>query len=295
MSLNDDKVLGLAATNAATDAAVVIPDDVYGSLVLEAVYANRQLVGIVGATQENLVGVAGDRVRIPVIPARTGQGPIAEGTALTDTATTFTVKTVILDKYGDYDIVNREVFEDSIFDEGAFVKNIAAALAETIDQAAFDVLEAVTPGSSEALATAGTLTDFYTQVVECKAAMEAAKVKPTHIIMAPSQAAQLLKDTNQGIVYDNIKVAGGKVLEVAGLEAVVTPLANANAATLNMVQAIIIDKSRALGEAWGRRPETVVDKQTLAEKDQVRIITWLRYGVDALDTAAIGHVVNPAA
>lgn len=293
MATPAEQILGLAAT-ATSDVTSLIPSDVYAAIVLEALYAERQFAGIVTATQEDLTAKAGDTVQVPFINTRTAQGPISEGTTLTANATSTGTYPIVVEKFGDYDLVNAEVFEDQeIFDREDFVRNMARALAEKVDDLVFTELETAAASSTETLAVAGTLTDIYDQVVELKAKMKKLKVKPTHLIFGPDQEAQFLKDTSEGIKLQNITVRDGQVISVAGLECIVSPLANANAATASLVQAIMVDRSRAVGEAWGRRPETTIDDVSKKESDQVKLITWIRYGTDELDVKGIGHVKNP--
>lgn len=289
----DEEILGLAATST-TEVATLIPDDVYGSLVLDAIYANRQFAGIVSAIREDMTAKDGNDVQVPYISARTAQGPISEGGALTATASATGTYVITIEKYGDYDQVNNEVFEDqSIFREEDFIRNMGEALAEKVDDLVFTELETAAAASTETLAVAGTLTDIYDQIVELKAKMKKLKYKPDWLIFGPDQEGQLLKDTSEGIKLQNIQVRDGQVISVAGLPCIVSPLANANAATASLVQAVMIDSRRAVGEAWGRRPTRLVDRVTDAPNDRTRLITWIRYGTDELDVNAIGHVKNP--
>lgn len=288
---NDEQVLGLTDT---VDVASLIPADVFSAQTLEALYAERKFEGLLAGVQVDLTAKAGNVVQVPFMGARTAQGPISPGGALTATDSSFGTYPITLQKFGDYDRVQNEVLEDQeIFDVSAFTANMGKGLGERIDQEVYDVLEAATPGSSETLAAAGVLTDLYDQIVELIAKMEKLKVKPSHIIIGPDQKAQFLKDTSEGVKFGQINVRDGQVISVAGLPVVMSPLANANTATAGAVQAIIIDRSRAVGEAWGRRPNMTVDRTTEAPSDITRLIAWLRYGTAVMDTNAIGHVKNP--
>ncbi|MCA1811452.1 MAG: hypothetical protein LC623_05515 [Halobacteriales archaeon] len=291
---NTRTILGLAAT-ATGDVTDLIPADTYSDRVLETLYAARKFAGIISAVKEDLTAKAGDTVQVPYMNPRTAQGPIGQGTALVANATTTGTYPMTLAKFGDYDLVNREVFEDqTIFTQEDFINNMGSALGVKVDDLNFTALETAVAASSETLAVAGTLTDLYDQVVELKAKMKKLNVVPTHLIVGPDQEAQFLKDTNQGIREMQTKVnENGDLLKVAGLECIVSSLANANASTASMVQAIVIDANRALGEAWGRRPDTTVDAVSKAESDQVKLVTWIRYTCAALDLKAIGHIKNP--
>lgn len=290
-----DQVLGLVDTLPA-DVAAQIPSDVYSDFILEGLYAARQLAGILAATEEDITAGDGDTVQVPFIDARAAQGPVSAGAALTATKSVTGTYSMVLGKYGDFEQIAREVFKDqSNFREPDFVRAQFLGLAEKVDDLVYTELETATIAASHRkdLATKGVLTDVYDKIVEVRAALLTDKVKPTHVIVHPDVETQLLKDTSQGVKFESIRVANGRLLEVAGLTAVVTPLANANAATVNLVQAVVIDKSRAVGEAWGRRPEFLRDFSQI-EKDLVKLVTWIRYGTSDLDVKAIGRVTNAA-
>lgn len=291
MPNNDDDVLGLTDT---TDVADLIPADVFAAQVLDALYAERKFEGLIAGVNVDLTAKAGSVVQVPFMGRRTAQGPISPGGTLTANDSTFGTYPITVQKFGDYDRVQNEVFEDQdVFDVNDFTTNMGKALAERIDNEVYDALEAATPGSTETLAAAGVLTDLYDQIVELKAKMEKLNVKPSHVIIGPDQNAQFLKDTSEGIKLQSITVRDGQVVAVAGLPVINSSLANANTATAGAVQAIIIDRSRAVGEAWGRRPSMTVDRTTEAPSDITRLVAWLRYGTDVMDTNAIGHVKNP--
>lgn len=286
---NQNETLGLTTAAGVAD---LVPADVFSELALEAVYAERQLAGVISATAEDLTAEAGSTVQVPYISRRTLPSSVAAGATVTAANTSVGTYSISLTKYGDRDTVQREVWEDQkIFDREDFVLNIARAFAEKVDDLCFDELETAAAGSSKTLAVAGTLTDVYDKIVECKAAMKKLKYKPGDVIFGPDVEAQLLKDTSEGIKEQNIAVSDGMVLKVAGLSAIVTPLANANAATAGMVQAIIIDRRRALGEAWGRRPDFSADY--INTSDVFELVGYIRYGAAELDVNAIGHVKNP--
>lgn len=288
------QVLGLTTL---AEVGGLIPADVYSTSVLEALYYARRLSGVVAAVREDLTGEAGNVVQVPFMERRTAQGPIAPGECLDPVATVTGTYPITLQKFGDYDLVQNEVFEDQdAFSQADFVRNMASGLAEKVDRIIYAALTAATPGSSVALAAAGDLADLYDAIVALRSEMRSiAGINPTHVIVSGAQEAAFLRDSSQGIRYDAVTVRNGELLTVAGLQVIVLPYANDNVATLDAVQAVVIDSSRAFGEAWGRRPETVVDRVSKAECDQTKLVTWMRYGMAVLDTDAIGHVVNPAA
>lgn len=275
--------------------------DTVSTFILEGVYENRMLAGVIGATKEDLRGKTGDTVQVPIMGARTAQGPIAAGDPLTATDSTFTTAPIVLAKHGDYEKVQNEVWEDQdSYDIAAFLRAQSEALAERMDLDVYAALDGATPGSSTLLATAGDLTtddDYYVKLVDLFAAMRKAKRVPTHVIHGPDQDASLRKLASEGVVDRSVTLtADGKfVATVAGIPCIVTANANANTATLNQVQAVVIHQPRAIGEALGRPPNVVVDETTDAPTDETRLITWMRWNTAVLEEASIGHVLNPAA
>lgn len=290
------QALGLQTLGLTTLAEVdsLVPVDVFSTQVLEALYEARILSGIVSAVREDLTGEAGNVVQVPFMDRRSAQGPIAPGECLNPVATVTGTYPITLQKFGDYDLIQNEVFEDQeAFSVQDFVNALGEGLAEKADRLLYAALTAAVPGSSIDLDTAGDLADFYAKVVALKAEMRKIPgIRPTHLLVSPDQEAAILTDTDQGIKYDAIAVRDGDVLRVAGLEVIVVPWGNENVGTDEAVQAVIIDQRRAVGEAWGRRPDTVVDRVSKAECDQTKVVTWMRYGVAVLDTDAIGHILN---
>lgn len=289
-----DEVLGLTGV---ADVVDQIPDDVYADAVLEATYAERELTGIVSAVRENLQGRAGDTVKVPYIARRAAQGPVAAGGALAATAESTGVYAIQLKKFGDYDKIENEALEDQTnFDIDAFARNQAAALAEKVDQLVYDELETAAAANVITLAAADSLSDLYDKIVDAKAAMERQKgYKPSHVILGPDQVGQLLKDKDEGIKVMQIVAKDGEVTRVAGLTVVKTALANPDTSDLDAVQAIVIDKRRAVAEVWGRPPNLTVDRVSDAPTDETRLITWIRYNAGELDPKATAHITNPSA
>lgn len=285
------QVLGLTTL---AEVGTLVPTDVYSTQVLEALYEARILSGIVSAVREDLTGEAGNVVQVPFMDRRTAQGPIAPGECLNPVATVTGTYPITLQKFGDYDLIQNEVFEDQdAFSQQDFVNALGEGLAEKADRLLYEALIGATPGQTVALASSGDLTDFYAKVVALKAAMRATPgIRPSHLIVGPQQEAAILTDTDQGIKYDSIAVRNGDVLTVAGLEVIVVPWGNENVEDADAVQAVVIDSRRAVGEAWGRRPDSVVDRVSKAECDQTKVVTWMRYGVAVLDEDAIGHITN---
>lgn len=270
------------------------PDGV-SNFVLQALYEARTLAGVVSAVREDITAEAGDVVRVAALGATTVGTQNTPGGALAANDTGITNVAITLQKHFTRENVPTEVFEDQDpITEALLLTGHATALAQQTDIDVFAALDAATPGQSKTLATKGDLTDVYAKIVDLKAALKAAKVNPDLCIVHPDVEAQLLKETAEGVKNRSITLgADGSVATVAGLRLLVTAHANANAATVNLVQAVVIDSRRAVGEAWGRRPDTKTDFDL--DTDAYEYLCTVRYGASVIDTASVGHVVNAAA
>lgn len=286
------EILGLTVE---ADVTTAIPLDVYSGVILEALFASRTLSGLVPFVAEDISGKPGNTVQVPYINRRALPVSVSAGGTVAAVATTTGTYTVSMTKYAARDRVDKEVLEDQhiLTAEGIF-RNMAEGGGEKVDQILYDALIAATPaaGNTKTLAVAGTLTDIYDKIVECRAGMKKNKgIKPSHVIVHPDVEAQALKDTSEGIKHESIVVRDGQLLSIAGMVCIVTPLANANAATVGMVQATLLDARRCIAEGWKRRPTFETDR--ILSSDQIDLAMFFRYGVAVCDTAALGLVKNP--
>lgn len=274
-----------------------VDPDAVSDFLLTGLHEMRKLADVVSAVREDITREAGDTVRVAALGSATVGTQNTPGGALAATDTGYTNTAITLQKHFAREDVPTEVWEDQDpLTEARLLSNHAAGLAEQVDQDILDALEAATPGASEDLATAGNYDDIYDQIVECKAGLKALKVEPDFLIGNPDVEAALLKSVDEGVVNRSIRLAAdGSVAEVAGLRFIV----HANApgelgeTTLDAVQAILIDSSRAVGEAWGRRP--AVDTDFDVDSDTHNYLTTIRYGTAVIDETSVGHVKNPSA
>lgn len=276
-----------------TEAGEAIPSEVYSDLLLEALYAAGDLRDVVSATTVDLTGRAGDTVSVLSMPSRS-PSTVSEGSAVSDSADDPTETTISLTKWGDMNVVTREVLEDSaVIDRNAYVANLMGGMADQVDARIASQLDGATAGSTASLDTAGNLSDLYERIVDVKQAMKASNADPDTVVLHPDQEAQLLKDTREGILTQNIQVQNGGVTAIAGMEVIVTSHWNASDTASGTNQAAVLDTDRAMAEVWGRRPDAIIDETTNADTDEVRLIVWMRYETDVVDTTSVGFVQNP--
>jgi hypothetical protein len=216
--------------------------------------------------------------------------------------------TITLDKFGDYDLVTRETFEDTYRGNQLLTRilgEMGKGLAAKIDQERYDQLETCTTGTDKVNATKGTL--LLADVSELKATMEGLAYQPDVLIVSPTVLSYMMT-TKIGTTgnyefpiltvdkYGTTKpLHKGEVGELLGLRIIKTARANAYADTVNETMMVMIDTSRALGEVIGRPIDTTVDNVSKIEMDKVKIVVWMRVGVDELDPKAIGRYNNAAA
>ena len=278
-----------------TQTAEWIPTETWAKLILEGAWESRKLAGIVSAVEYDKNAGEGTNIEVRFFPARSAQGPISEGNALTATSSDPTVKAITIAKYGDYDLVTGETFEDTSDNFKVRLANsMSHAISEKLDALVYAELETAVEGYTATLTTAGTITELYDKVVELRGDMLGGKVKPDTLIIHPDMEAAFAKETSQGVRGMMVNFGNdGNLSKVAGLNVVVSAAANANTTTTTEVQAIVIDSSRAVGEAYGRPLEFKTAEPDI-EYDRTKVVCWIRYGTAELDTEGIGHVINPS-
>ena len=257
--------------------------EVFSKLVLEGAQEERKLSEVVAASVENLKAGSGSTVKITYFPARTAEGPIAEGDSVTGSASTMESFSVVIGQYADYDFLNGF----SLFEAGddvkiallnAMGKGFAAKFDATVYAAMAD--ETDTP-VTKTLVIADGLAKLVDAIVDAKAEMAKIGAKPEYVLMGPVQEAELLKLTLEGMPAAGLMVVTeGELKRIAGLKAIVTTQFP-DTYVDGEIQAIVLDKSRAVAEAYGMRP-TFEEKRDEASNTYKEYV-WAYYGVSVLD------------
>ena len=282
----------------AVDVSNWTPSEVFSKLILDALVDARKLSGKITVFAEDITKGSGDTIKVRYFPARTAQGPISDGSSLTSTdGTAPNVYSITLAKYGDYaQLTDYSIFKAGDEVKARLLKAMGDALAKKFDEIIYSEIEGCTPGVTKTLSTSdwsSSSYDLYEKIVEARASLKANGANPDYLIIHPDFESYFLKETVEGVRGQVIKVENGNLVEVAGLKVIVTSVANAKSDTASEVQAIIIDSSRAVGEAWGKRPTFY--EEYVPESDTYKEVVWAYFGASELDTNAIAHVVNPAA
>ena len=281
----------------AVDSSNWTPSEVFSKLILDALVDARKLSGKITVFAEDITKGSGDTIKVRYFPARTAQGPITDGNSLSSTdGTAPNVYSISLAKYGDYaQLTDYSIFKAGDEIKARLLKAMGDGLAKKFDQLIYSEIEGATAGTSANLATndwTSNSYDLYEKIVEVRGDMKGLGANPDYLIIHPDFEAYFLKETVQGVRGQVVKVQNGNLVELAGLKVVVTGNANAKSTTASKVQAVIIDSSRAVGEAWGKRPTFYEDY--VPEGDYYKEVVWAYFGTSELDTNAIGHVKNPA-
>ena len=290
-----------------TSVTAWVPADAYVDMILEAAVCHSQLSGVVTAVNHDLTACQGDIIQVRYVPARTAQGPIAACACLTDASSTLGTYSITVQQYGDSDkICNFSEFKACGNVTRAISKEMGKALSKKFDEEIWDALEEASAGCTETLAHAwaeGVATDaccinaidLYNKIVQAKKCLQAKCVEPDYVIMHPTVAAHLYYKDASGVVYaqfPGVKYNGnGDLAMIAGLKVIETGNANTGTDASGTKLAIVIDSSRAVGEAWGKHPEFSSIFDNLC--NTTRVAVWAYWGVHALDVNAIAHIVNP--
>jgi len=223
----------------------------------------------------------------------------------------FTTYTLTMKMYGDYKVLcDLDLFTAGDVVKSAVLKSMSEVAQERIDNEIYTNLEANSPTYSEALGAACggsrgsdgdccTYTmDLYDKIIDLEADMRAAgyfKGVDPILILSPTVAAYLKYKDGLNIpayIASSIQMDGLKLAAIGNIKVIESCHANACVTDSSEVQAILIDPSRAIGEAWGKRPEFKTDDDPIECQSQ-KIVLRMWAAFDVLDTAAIGHIVNP--
>lgn len=302
--MTENKIAELANTTTTTTTEWVPPaQSDYASLIIDKAQVAYKL-----ATESSAAAVAhvkaqgtGKYVTVRIMPKRTAQGPISEGGSLTDTADTTLSVDVELIKYGDYNKITGEAIRQTKGDIVAkSVAAMARGLANKFDDLVWTELETLANATTEvSLAVSGDLTtndDFAKKLLTCIAEMQKLDVQPDHIAMGPDQLNALRQTKAQNAMLGAaISLdAKGEVVGFAGCKVInMMSIANANAATADLVHACVWDSSRAYGLVFADDPIYKTDEIIESDIEKHVFFAWM--GVEALDADGIGVVKNAAA
>jgi len=240
-------------------------------------------------------------------------GVAAPCTCLSCVSNTFSTYTLTMETYGDYKVLcDEDLFTAGDVIKTAIMKSMSSRAMERVDYAIYTELETAVPVYSESLTASATCTasrgtygacctftvDLYNKIIDLEAAMRAggyfSEADPV-LIVSPTVAAFLkYKDGLEmpSYIAANIGMDGLKLAGIGNIKVIESCHANACTDVGAQEMAILIDPTRAIGEAWGKRPTFKVDDDPIeCGSQKVVLRMWADFG--ALDLGAIGHIVNP--
>jgi hypothetical protein len=238
-------------------------------------------------------------------------GSMSPCTCLSCVSNTFTTYTLTMEVYGDYKVLcDLDLFTAGSVVKKAVINSMKSRASERIDNKIYTELETNSPTYSKDLSAAcggsrGTdglcctyAVDLYDKIVDLEADMRAAgyfRDADPVLILSPQVAAYLkYKDglNMPSYIAANIGMDGLKLARIGNIRVIESCHANSCTDAASEVMAILIDPTRAIGEAWGKRPVFKFDDDPIeCGSQKVVLRMWADFA--ALDTAAIGHILNP--
>lgn len=293
----------VALATSTTETADWIPEDVYAQTVFMAVHADRVLGSLAAALAVDVNRGEGDTVKVRFFPARAAQGPIAEGNSLAEASSTPTVRPITIEAYGDLDTLTGQAIDFTSDDVKARVlAAMGAGISEKLESVAYGVLQNAAAPREVVLDAKGVID--YDEVLKAqeklKTRVSAAEpaMKPDFLILSAGHERDLLKDSSLTKVADYGSAGPvalpGEIGRIGNIRVLVHPLAVAkDTATNDALQGIMIDSSRAFGEAFGK--PLSYEETRIAKSNKWEEVAWAFYGAATLDEKAICHLLNPGA
>lgn len=286
------------------------PADVYADLIFKAMTCKGELAGKVTVRGIDFKQGGGGLVQIRTLSARSAQGPLAACECLSCVSSSFSTYTVTLDVYGDLvELCEKDIFEVGEVYRASILDSMSEAMAVQLDAEIWTQLSTATPGNSEVLGSAADCDasrgsdgecctyacDLYDALIRLDANMRGAGYKPDFLILHPTVAAFFkFKDALHvpGYMAGQISVSEGKLIKIGSINVIEFCGATSCTDEGDEVMAILIDSSRAVAEAWGKRPHSEQDRNI--DCDSTTYAIHMYVGIDELDTDAIGHILNPS-
>lgn len=307
-------------TDADDDAGGVgawIPSEQYASLILGSVANYSELAGKITAINYDMNAGMGNTVNVRTISARnnvqefSGCNDTASGNndCLSTASTNFGDYTITIKKQGDRDIVCDFAAWQSTGDAYKHIADeMAKSLATVRDDYLVDDLVAATPNETITTSTAYNTSrttdsccnfafDIYNSIIDARQGLMHDGYNPDTVIIHPDVASYLYYKENGNMPNLSSLVkytSDGYVASIGGMEVIESRAmyAETNSPTsAGDDLAFVIDSSRALGEAWGKRP--TFTKKYHENCDNYNMVVWSYWGHDTLDENAIIDIENP--
>lgn len=315
--------MGFAFTDSDTgcedDVSEWSPADVYCDLIWQAVNCGRQLSGIVTMRACDINAGNGLTVQIKTINASSMGSALAACECSSCASNVFGTYSLTLARYDVYKVLcELDVFDVGDSLKAAIIESMSEAFIVGIDALIWTAISATGVGFTETSDTSflcdpnePTTTccrygaNLYKEIIQLEARMRAAGYGKDgfYAIMHPTIALYLKykEGTNPPPWVNNIVMDGNKltkigdikVIEYCGASACTAVGGEGGSDYANSVVAVLLDPKRAVGEAYGKRPHLLTDKDPI-ECDSTKLIMRTYIAISRLEVNAIGHVIQPA-
>ena len=251
---------------------------------------------------------AGDNARldIKVISARSDPNSVSACTCLSCASNTFDKYSITLNQLGDYAVLcSWDEFQVGSSYRRAVLKSMAQHWGVYFDAQIWAALAAGTAGYTETLnntldcngvisgscCTNGS--DIYGRLLDLDARMREAGYNPDYFVCSPSVANyfKYLQHPTNAIATPEVKMNGGILTAIGHIKVVEYCGATACSTATATRIGVLIDSSRAIGQAFGKQPSFEFERD--AECNSTKIVMWSYWGVSVLDSGALGAVVTP--
>jgi len=306
--------MGFAFTDADTgcsdDVSAWSPADVYCDLIWQAVNCGRQLAGVITMRGCDINAGNGLSVQIKTINASSIGSALGSCECSSCASNVFATHTLTLARYDVYKVI----CELDIFDVGdslksAIIESMSQAYITGLDALIWTAISGATPGYTETSDTSFTCdpaeptttccrygANLYKEIIQLEARMRAAGYGKDgfYAIMHPRVALYMKykEGVNPPPWVNNISMEGNKLAKIGEIKVIEYCGATACTNTDDAPIVVLLDPKRAVGEAYGKRPHLLTDKDPI-ECDSTKLVMRTYVAISALDTGAIGHVVNP--
>lgn len=294
-----------------TDMAGWIPTEAWADLILESSICETVLSGKITAVDSDIAAGNGHTVRVRTFPARTAQGPFTQAcSCLSQCSSPLQYADVTIAQYGDYDHLcdfalwqAKGPVKEGILNEMAKGLGLArdTRLIRAMGATAAGVLHTYRAETAVSWTSTATITggccDFrfnlYNSIVSVMSRMRGVCLKPDTIVISPELASWFYIGDRGGdhglhVGFD----AQDRLLTVAGLNVIETGTMAAPGTTGSKpTYCFIIDSSRALAEAWGKRP--TFSEQYNLQCNYWEEVVWMYWGAAVVTEPAIGAVYGP--
>lgn len=293
-----------------TDVSAWSPSENFVAGVWHTVYSKSKLLGVANVGFNVQMG-EGNRVDIRTLSKLEAPSEMSACECNSCSSNTLGKYSIELKQYSlGITECNFEIYDVGYDLYSKQIQAMGFRYAEFFDAQLYSELDTATAGYTVDLANAISLTpstvstsccedtslfDLYNAVLDGVAQMREADYSPDIMIISPSVGNILKRMSGIAVsAWANAIIhlgANGEITHFNGLRVIETSAANAASASSDVHLAIIIDSSRALGAAFGRKPFLLTEQS--ASCNSVEAFMWCYFNAAELDTGAICHIENP--